>query len=91
MDPKNETKQRAEKLVERLEGNAEMMEQMEGLLELEESEQGMGSRADEMEQEIIVRMRVIGKSSLQGWAKRANETASRGVKGHVHKKKGSGG
>jgi hypothetical protein len=34
MDPKNETKQRAEKLVERLEGNAEMMEQMEGLLEL---------------------------------------------------------
>jgi hypothetical protein len=91
MDPKNESKQRAQELVERLQGNAELMEQMEGLLALVESEQAMGRSADEIEQEIIVRLRVLGKSSLQGWAQRANEAACGEAKGHVHKKKGSGG
>jgi hypothetical protein len=87
MDQKNETKQRAQKVVERLQGNAGLMEQMEDLLALVESEQAMERSADEIGQEITGRLRVLGKSSLQGWAQRANEAACREAKGHVHKKK----
>jgi hypothetical protein len=87
MDPKNESKQRAQKLAERLQGNAGLMEQMEGLPALMESEQAMGRSTDEIEQETTGRLRVPGKSSLQGWARRANEVACGEAKGHVHKKK----
>lgn len=78
-------------MVEMLQGNPVLMEQMEGLLALIESEEAMGRKADEIEQEIIERLRVLGKNSLEGWAQRANEVAQREAKGHAHAKKKSGG
>lgn len=91
MDPQNQEAQRAQKILRQLQANPELMEQMEGLMALLESETAMGRKADEVEEEIIERLRALGRGSLQGWAHRANEAACREARGHRHKKKASGG
>ena len=91
MDPQHTEKQRAEKLVRLLQANPEIMEPMEALLSLLENEKALGSKADDIEEQIITHMRTLGRGSLQSWAQRANDLAQREAKGHAHLKKKSAG
>jgi hypothetical protein len=91
MDYQTTKKQRAEKLLEQLESNPHMLESIEALMELVQSEKAMGRKADDIEEDILKRLRLLGKASLQGWAGRASQAAASAMKGHEHAKKNSGG
>jgi hypothetical protein len=91
MGQQEEQRQRAQKLVGLLQANPELMEPVETLLSVLEGEKALGSKADEIEEQIIGQLRVLGRGSLQGWAQRASAAAQREAKGHAHAKKNSGG
>jgi hypothetical protein len=67
---KNNEEAGAEELVRRLAMHPELMHQMRGLLDEVENRAGGYRTADEAEDALIERVRSIGRTGLNDWAKR---------------------
>jgi hypothetical protein len=86
MDQPNTHEQEEQKLVRLLQANPEMMEPIRALLSMLEDEKSLGGKADDIEEQIMGQLRLLGRGSLQGWAQRANALAQQQAKGHAHVK-----
>lgn len=61
----------------KLRKHPEMMEQIRGMMEEVEDGQGGERSFDDMEEQVVKRVREIGRLGLQGWAQNKAEEAER--------------
>jgi hypothetical protein len=64
------------KLLEGLREHPEMMERMQSILELARNQKGPLHTADEVEEKLIEQIRQLGHTTMNQWAKTAEERVS---------------
>ena len=63
-----DSSERIERLMEKLENHPEVLERLERILQVVENETGEALRADEAEELLVLEMRQLGQAALQEWA-----------------------
>ena len=84
------------RLLEQLRAHPQMMERFESILALTDTTEGALKTADEVEEQLIEEVRLLGHTTLSQWAVRAEQRVSQEFKaqqpeGRSRKKKGSSG
>lgn len=80
-DKKDTQRQRANKLIRRLESHPELLERFESILDLAETD-GIGS-FDEIERQLVEAVRQLGGETLEAWLSRRERAVGEAAKAEV--------